>query len=391
MRPVDSKYPITLGYRQKMSSRPGYVHRGIDFGAPAGTTVHATVAGTVVHAGRGGMGPSFGIHVVLKSRGIYHIYAHLSAESVYAGQPVKMGQILGKSGATGNVTGPHLHYGEFTAYSYTADRKPQFIDDEPAPAPTPPKASEPWFRLLLWPLAGFDAVYGKEHWESLEPKIVAEIKRIDCAVTGCTEIPEPRRDDVDKLLKKVGHKLVISKDGRTIIAKESVKVGRTKVATLKEDGPANDDKQVVMAELWPSGPHAVVVAVGHLEQRRGDKYDTTRVTQAKQERAAVLAFAKDCDVPDDRVFFADDENSEGWVLEKAYEPEFVDSFDQAGKKVGASLATIVGWDGVASKGDRTDRVKVHKSRPVVSATIPKSTVKKKLSDHAPTIVVVGKK
>jgi hypothetical protein len=127
VRPVDAKYPITLGYRQKARFDPNYIHRGIDYGCPSGTAVRASTRGTVVHAGRGGMGTAFGIHVVLKTSGIWHIYAHLSSESVSVGQVVNAGQQVGKSGATGNITGPHLHYGEFTRYHYQADRKPAFL------------------------------------------------------------------------------------------------------------------------------------------------------------------------------------------------------------------------------------------------------------------------
>ncbi|QOR55318.1 MAG: peptidase M23 [Phage 68_12] len=390
MRPVDSKYPVTLGYREKMSSRPDYIHRGIDFGCPTGTSVRATVAGTVVHAGRGGMGVAFGIHVVLKSQGIYHIYAHLSAESVYSGQPIKMGQILGKSGQTGNATGPHLHYGEFTAYSYTADRKPEFLDDQAA-APKP-KPSGTWFTLCLWPLAGFDKDYGQAHWNTIEQKIVDEIKRIGADVYCLTEVPEPRRDEFGAKLTKAAYHLAISKDGRSIVTRKGMKVGRTKVVTLAEDGPANDDKQVVLAEVWPSNsPNAAIISAGHLEYRDGDKYDTTRVTQAKQEIAAAEAFAKVCEVPSDRIFYGDDDNSAAWVLEKAYEPTRVDAFDQAITSSSRAFSSICGWSGSAPKGPRTDHVKVHRSRPVVKATQSTTTAKKKLSNHLPTIVVVGKK
>ena len=137
MRPVAAKYPVTLGYRQKARFDPSYIHRGVDYGCPSGTPVVAATAGTVVHAGRGGMGPAFGIHVVLKTGATFHIYAHLSSESVSVGQKIAAGQRVGKSGATGNVTGNHLHYGEFTAYHYKSDRKPQFLDEAaPPPAST---------------------------------------------------------------------------------------------------------------------------------------------------------------------------------------------------------------------------------------------------------------
>lgn len=128
VRPVAAHIGVTLGYRQKARFDPNYIHRGIDYGCGQGTKVVATIAGRVVHAGRGGMGPAFGIHVVIETGGIFHIYAHLSREDVSVGASVGAGQQLGLSGATGNVTGAHLHYGEFTRYHYQADRKPQFID-----------------------------------------------------------------------------------------------------------------------------------------------------------------------------------------------------------------------------------------------------------------------
>ena len=78
MRPVDGKHPVTLGYRQKMRSNQNYIHRGIDYGCPTGTKVVAATAGRVVHAGRGGMGKAFGIHVVIKTGSVWHSYAHLS-------------------------------------------------------------------------------------------------------------------------------------------------------------------------------------------------------------------------------------------------------------------------------------------------------------------------
>lgn len=125
--PVSSSVRISLGYRERMASRPSYIHRGVDFACATGTKVYSTRAGKVVHAGWGGMGGAFGIHVVVFSGGIWHIYAHLSSADVKVGASVGEGQYLGRSGATGNVTGPHLHYGEFTRYHYLADRAPKFL------------------------------------------------------------------------------------------------------------------------------------------------------------------------------------------------------------------------------------------------------------------------
>lgn len=138
VRPVASKHPITLGYRQKMASRPSYIHRGIDYGCPTGTSVIATKGGKVIAAGRsGGYGTAYGIQVVVLVDGIYCLYAHLSKVTVKVGQTVKTGQEVGKSGATGDVTGPHLHYQENTQKpaAYKSDRNPKFTSwTDPAPA-----------------------------------------------------------------------------------------------------------------------------------------------------------------------------------------------------------------------------------------------------------------
>lgn len=134
MRPVSAGIPVTLGYRQRMKSRPLYIHRGIDYGAPVGTPVRVCRAGQVVFAGDarkhgGGYGPAYGIQIVVRTGNIWQLYAHLSQELVDVGQSVNTGQVIGFTGATGNVTGPHLHYQENTQApaAYKSDRNPQFI------------------------------------------------------------------------------------------------------------------------------------------------------------------------------------------------------------------------------------------------------------------------
>ncbi|MDX3068703.1 peptidoglycan DD-metalloendopeptidase family protein [Streptomyces sp. ND04-05B] len=99
----------------------GY-HTGVDFVAPTGTPLKAVGAGTVVSAGWGG---AYGNQVVIKlADGYYAQYAHLSSISVSAGQSVSGGQQIGLSGATGNVTGPHLHFEIRTTPSYGSDLDP---------------------------------------------------------------------------------------------------------------------------------------------------------------------------------------------------------------------------------------------------------------------------
>ncbi|MGX1273568.1 M23 family metallopeptidase [Streptomyces phaeoluteigriseus] len=114
----------TVGTPYKMSGSmwsSGY-HTGVDFVVPTGTSLKAVGAGTVVSAGWGG---AYGNQVVIKlADGYYAQYAHLSSLSVSAGQSVSGGQQVGLSGATGNVTGPHLHFEIRTGPDYGSDIDP---------------------------------------------------------------------------------------------------------------------------------------------------------------------------------------------------------------------------------------------------------------------------
>ncbi|MEU1530061.1 transglycosylase family protein [Streptomyces fagopyri] len=99
----------------------GY-HTGVDFPVPTGTSVKAVGAGHVVSAGWGG---SFGYQVVIRhADGRYTQYGHLSAISVKDGQSVGEGQRIGRSGSTGNSTGPHLHFEVRTGPGFGTDVDP---------------------------------------------------------------------------------------------------------------------------------------------------------------------------------------------------------------------------------------------------------------------------
>lgn len=85
-------------------------HRGVDYGAPTGTPVLATGDGRIHSIGRKG---GYGNTVVLKHGGQYStLYAHLSGfkKGLAKGSRVAQGEVIGYVGATGLVTGPHLHY-----------------------------------------------------------------------------------------------------------------------------------------------------------------------------------------------------------------------------------------------------------------------------------------
>ncbi|WP_020116610.1 LysM peptidoglycan-binding domain-containing M23 family metallopeptidase [Streptomyces canus] len=113
---------IGTGYRVAGSMWSSGYHTGVDFVVPTGTSLKAVGAGTVVSAGWGG---AYGNQVVIKlADGYYAQYAHLSQLSVSAGQTVTAGQQIGLSGATGNVTGPHLHFEIRTTPDYGSDVDP---------------------------------------------------------------------------------------------------------------------------------------------------------------------------------------------------------------------------------------------------------------------------
>ncbi|MER5528534.1 peptidoglycan DD-metalloendopeptidase family protein [Streptomyces sp. NPDC002677] len=113
---------IGTGYHVAGSMWSSGYHTGVDFVVPTGTPVKAVGAGTVVTAGWGG---AYGNQVVIRlADGYYAQYGHLSALSVSVGQTVTAGQQVGLSGATGNVTGPHLHFEIRTTPDYGSDIDP---------------------------------------------------------------------------------------------------------------------------------------------------------------------------------------------------------------------------------------------------------------------------
>ncbi|MER7899277.1 transglycosylase family protein [Streptomyces sp. NPDC096046] len=109
-------------YRKAGSAWSKGYHTGVDFPVPTGTTVKSVAAGSVVSAGWGG---SYGYQVVIRhGDGRYSQYAHLSAISVRDGQSVSAGQRIGRSGSTGNSSGPHLHFEVRTGPGFGSDVDP---------------------------------------------------------------------------------------------------------------------------------------------------------------------------------------------------------------------------------------------------------------------------
>lgn len=112
MRTPVSGARMTSSYGLRKHPLLGYtrMHSGVDFGLPPGSPIKAAGSGIVSQAGRAG---AYGITVRLEhQKGYETLYAHMSriASGIKPGTKVNQGQIIGYVGATGRVTGPHLHY-----------------------------------------------------------------------------------------------------------------------------------------------------------------------------------------------------------------------------------------------------------------------------------------
>lgn len=100
-------YTLSARFGQQSSLWSSGAHTGLDFAGPSGTKIVSVAAGTVTSAGYDG---SYGNRTVITlADGTEISYSHQSSVVVKAGDRVQPGQLIGYTGATGNVTGPHLH------------------------------------------------------------------------------------------------------------------------------------------------------------------------------------------------------------------------------------------------------------------------------------------
>ncbi len=107
-RPVNGRLSSPFGLRRFFNGEERNPHSGLDFAVPQGTAIKAPAAGvvTIVDDYFFNGKTVFVDH----GQGFITMYCHLSAFSVKVGDVVKRGQELGKVGATGRATGPHLHW-----------------------------------------------------------------------------------------------------------------------------------------------------------------------------------------------------------------------------------------------------------------------------------------
>ncbi len=108
---AENDYRHSSGWSEGEGSGQFNHHESIDIAVPVGYSVKATAAGTVIHAYDMGYKKSYGKVVIIRhANNVYSLYGHLSQINVAKGANVAQGDIIGKSGNTGNSSGAHLHF-----------------------------------------------------------------------------------------------------------------------------------------------------------------------------------------------------------------------------------------------------------------------------------------
>lgn len=120
-RPVPGSVSSLFGLRRVFNGQPRSMHRGLDLRGAEGTPVQACADGRVVLADD--LYFSGNAVYLNHGEGVFTAYLHLSRILVRQGQDIRRGEVIGLVGATGRVTGPHLHL-SLTVQGHAADPEP---------------------------------------------------------------------------------------------------------------------------------------------------------------------------------------------------------------------------------------------------------------------------
>ena len=112
--PVDGPRSSSFGLERYFNGKLRNRHNGMDFAAPQGTPVLAAASGKVIDTGDYFF--SGNMIILDHGQGMLSLYAHLQAIEIKQGEVARAGQRIGTVGATGRVTGPHLHFSVYLNY-----------------------------------------------------------------------------------------------------------------------------------------------------------------------------------------------------------------------------------------------------------------------------------